>query len=217
MTEVLLATYENIETANDVVNELVEAGFPHRDIGLAVHDSTGDYSRYLEDRTGTTGAKIGAVMGSLVGALTGLLAITVPGVGPVITGGILAALGGAAAGSGVGAATGLATGGLVSFLMDTFGVSEEEAGYYAETLRRGGALVAVKAKAADIDPDRAEKILQGHNPIDIDRRMHQWRQQGWEGFDPMVDPFTAAEINEMKKEEAQHENEATSGVRRYQG
>jgi hypothetical protein len=64
------------------------------------------------------------------------------------------------------------------------GVSEEEAGSFAEGVRRGGTLVIVEA--ADGMVDRAYAILNEHGAIDMNERTAQWRQSGWTAYDPRL-------------------------------
>ena len=67
------------------------------------------------------------------------------------------------------------------------GVDEDEAHYYAETVRRGGTVVSVKA--ADERASMVEAILDGATPIDRDTRVAQYRQEGWTRFDEKADPY----------------------------
>jgi uncharacterized membrane protein len=184
MTSTILATFADSQTANNAIKDLTDAGFNRSDIGLAVYDA--EHGVYTDDVSGADGAGVGAVAGSIFGAVVGLAAITIPGVGPVIAAGPLAAAMGALAGAGIGAASGAMTGGIVASLMD-LGIPEEDAHTYAESLKRGSALVSVNAY--DVDADRAVHILQTHNPIDIDRQVAKWREEGWSGFDPKVPPY----------------------------
>jgi hypothetical protein len=88
----------------------------------------------------------------------GLLAI--PGVGPVVAAGWLIAT---AAGAATGAVVGGAAGGLVGSLTGA-GVSERDAHFYAEGVRRGGTLVTAR-----VDDDRAStarEILQRYKAVD---------------------------------------------------
>ncbi|MEQ8672611.1 MAG: general stress protein [Aggregatilineales bacterium] len=194
MTSTVLATFDSSEDAHDAIHDLTESGFNRSDIGLAVYDRD---NKYVEDISGSEGAGIGAVAGSIFGGIVGLAAITIPGVGPVIAAGPLAAAIGALAGAGVGAASGAVTGGITGSLVK-FNVPEDEADYYAESLRQGAALVSVTAH--EFDADRAMAILRDHNPIDIDKRVAQWRARGWDGYDPKVDPFTAEQRAEFNAE-----------------
>jgi len=86
----------------------------------------------------------------------------------------------------IGAGVGAAVGGLVGALVDA-GVPETEAGYYAEGVRRGGALVTVGAP--DDRVNEVVRILDRYNPVDIDERTTTWRQSGWTGFDPNASDY----------------------------
>jgi stress response protein YsnF len=136
-----------------------------------------------------TGAGVGAAVGGLGGLLVGLAALAIPGVGPVLAAGPLAA---ALAGAGIGAVAG----GLIGALTDA-GVPEEQAGLYAEGVRRGGTLVTVSA--ADGEADRIVDILERHNPVDIDRRAASWRESGWTGYEAGAEPYTA-DVIESERE-----------------
>ena len=72
------------------------------------------------------------------------------------------------------------------------GVPEPEAQFYAEGLRRGGALVLVDA--ADERADRAAAIMERYPAVDLEARTASWRQHGWTGYDPQAQPYTAAEV-----------------------
>jgi hypothetical protein len=125
------------------------------------------------------GAGIGAALGGLGGVLMGLGLLVVPGVGPALAAGALA--------SGlIGAGIGGAAGGIGGALANA-GVPEEEAGYYAEGVRRGGHLVVVTTTE-----DRyttAYDILQRYNPASMKDRADTWRREGWTGFDPNAQPY----------------------------
>jgi hypothetical protein len=194
MTSTVLATFDRLEDARNAVHELQESGFDRSDIGLALYDAENAYTPYIEDVSGAEGMSFGAVVGSLFGAVVGLAAITIPGVGPVIAAGPLAAAIGALTGAGIGAASGAVTGGISASLIK-LGVPEEDTHYYAESLRQGAALVSVTAY--ETDSDRAAYLLRKHNPVDIEKRIAQWRARGWSAYDPMVDPFTAEELAEL--------------------
>lgn len=83
--------------------------------------------------------------------------------------------------------------GIRHFFSDLFGGSEsEQAGYYSEAVRRGGVVLAVDVPDnADIEPVR--DALESAGAVDIERWAHQWRQQGWTGYDPQSRPYTAEE------------------------
>ncbi|HEX2619178.1 MAG TPA: general stress protein [Phototrophicaceae bacterium] len=193
MTSTILATFDNQESANAAVRDLKEAGFDSSDIGVAVYDT--EQAVYLDDLDGAEGTGVGALAGSIFGAVVGLATITVPGIGPIIAAGPLAAAIGALAGAGVGALSGAATGGIVASLVN-LGVPESDAHSYAESLRRGAVLVSVNVY--EVDAERAVHILQNHHPFDIDRRVAEWRNEGWSGFDPKAEPYAREEHPEVE-------------------
>jgi hypothetical protein len=156
------------------------------------NDQSGEYSRYIQHSGDATrapesgaatgagvGAGIGAVVGGLAGILVGLGALAIPGIGPVLAAGPLAAAFAGLAGAGAGAVAGGVTGGLIGVLAD-MGVPRENAGYFAEGVRRGGTLVV--ARATDEMAGTARDILNRHSPIDMNERITQWRQSGWKGY-----------------------------------
>jgi hypothetical protein len=135
-----------------------------------------------------SGAATGAVTGGIIGGVAGLAlaftSLTVPVLGPIIAAGpIVSTL----TGVGVGAVAG----GLIGGLTD-LGVTPEHAEYYAESVRRGGALVTVRAD--DARADEVTGIMQRHGAIDINKRAETWRSGGWQGFDQTAKPYTVDDI-----------------------
>jgi hypothetical protein len=177
--------YDQLTDAQQVVHDLVDAGIERTRISLVAGDREGRYATDLtrESDDGDTiagGAATGAVVGGLGGLLLGLGALAIPGIGPVIAAGpIVATL--------VGAGVGAAVGGLVGALVAA-GVPEEQAGYYAEGVRRGSTLVT--AEVAEDRVDEVVRIMERHHPIDVDERATSWRQGGWTGFDANREPST---------------------------
>lgn len=187
MTRTVTAMYDSFTAAQRAVQDLVDAGFNRDDISLIANDAAGEYKSYTAegDVKGNEGANFGAVTGALVG----LGAMLIPGIGPVVAAGPLVA---ALTGAGLGAAAGAITGGLTASMID-FGLDREYAGYYAEGVRRGGAMVAVRA-----DEGRAsqvESILNRHGMVDMDRRVESWRNTGWTGFDESLPAYTRDEVD----------------------
>jgi len=111
----------------------------------------------------TTGAEAvagpNAFIGGVVGLAAGMIAVVIPGIGPLIAAGPLA---GAIGGLGLGAAAG----GIIGLLRD-HGVSEEEAQFFAEGVKRGGSLVTVRT--TDERADQARKIMDRNGAIDIEK------------------------------------------------
>jgi len=187
----IVALYDTIEQAKQAVQALKDAGYTGTDISLVANDTTGEYARDLTVKSPTDGAGAGATAGAIIGGLGGLLvgigALVIPGIGPVLAAGPLAAAVTTLVGAGVGAAAG----GLLGALVD-LGVPEEEAGYYAEGVRRGGALVT--AHVDDSHVDDARSLLQGFNPVNINERATAWKSAGWTGYTKDAKPYTAEEV-----------------------
>lgn len=205
MTRTVVALYDDLPTANDAIHELVNNGVSRSDISLIANDQSGEYSRYLHNSGDATempesgaatgagvGAGIGAVIGGLGGLLVGLGALAVPGIGPLLAAGPLAAALGGLAGAGAGAVAGGVTGGLIGALAD-MGIPNENAGYFAEGIRRGGILVV--ARTNEEMANTARDILNRHNPVDMNERVSLWRESGWGGYTPTeVEPTIPATV-----------------------
>ena len=117
-------------------------GVPTDDVSFVAHDFEGRYASPEPAAPGATaaaaGASIGVVVGGGAGLLAGIGALTIPGIGPVVAAGWLAST---LAGAGV---VGVA-GGLLGALVG-MGLQEDEAQVYADGVRRGGAVVAVRVE-----------------------------------------------------------------------
>ncbi|HEY4541744.1 MAG TPA: YsnF/AvaK domain-containing protein [Noviherbaspirillum sp.] len=99
------------------------------------------------------------------------------------------------------------SGGIGGFFRGLFGMDEEsetrsgsEYDMYAEAARRGSCVLTVDADSDD-ELDRAEAILQRHNPVDIDQRSESWRSEGWTGYDASAPAYSA---DEMQAERARY-------------
>ena len=188
MKTTVSALYDNATDAHATVRDLVDDGVRRDDISLVASDAAGEYVDYhgedfpADDTVG--GAAAGAMLGGIGGLLIGLAALAIPGVGPIVAAGPIAA---ALTGAGIGALTG----GLLGALID-LGVDEDSAEYYAEGVRRGGTLVT-----AHVDEGIAERvadIMERHDPVDLERRVSYWREQGWTSYDPDADPYTVRDV-----------------------
>jgi len=185
MNKTVVGYFDQYSQAQNAVRSLVDAGFPRSDISLVASDPTGEYAKSSvltstdPDSASYTaaGAGTGAILGGIGGLLVGIGALTLPGIGPVIAAGPLAT-------TLLGAGVGAAAGGLIGILMDV-GIPENEAHYYAEGLRRGGAVVTVSTQD-EMMIDRAINIFERDGAVDIDRRADEWRQGGWTGYDSSV-------------------------------
>jgi len=221
MKRTLVALFNDLGTARNAVNELVNAGFDRTSIGLATYNETEGDVTYVdaEDVKADEGAGFGALVGGLTGLVAGLATIAIPGIGPIIAAGPLAAAMGGAAGAVIGAGAGAATGGLTAALVG-MGVPDEEAGYYTEGIRRGGALVT-----ATVDEERsgmAIDIMNRFDPVNVEDRTNQWRSEGWTGWSETSSPFTAQDrIRERQRPSTRTSMDSTpneynrSSVRTY--
>jgi hypothetical protein len=178
-TRSIARMFDSYEHAQAAIRDLEAAGFSSDDVSYMGNRTGGTLEEGTEARTGETGADTGAatgatlgtVLGGGAGLLAGIGALAIPGIGPVVAAGWLVA---ALTGAGVGAAAG----GLLGALTGA-GLGEEHATTYAEGVRRGGHLVVVRA--AETRTTDAERILDRHNPVDMESRTTEWRNEGWTG------------------------------------
>lgn len=189
----VVGTYDNLQTAYAVANDLISAGYSRNEISVIASDPKNEYSPYVD--TGVTesvdtaddvakGAGLGAAIGGLGGLLVGLGALAIPGVGPVIAAGpLLAAL--------TGAGVGAVTGGIVGALID-LGIPDEEAHIYSEGLRRGHVLVI--AQVPDSSANAVTRLMERPGLVDIHRQADSWRTSGWKSFDPDYDMTASRRI-----------------------
>jgi len=105
--------------------------------------------------------------------------MAIPGVGPVVAAGWLAA-------TLAGAAVGGVSGGLIGTLTDA-GTSPDDAHVYAESIRRGGTLVTVRSR--DGRNAEIESIMDHLGPVDTAERRAEYRNSGWDKFDPNLPPY----------------------------
>jgi hypothetical protein len=155
----------------------------HRDTKPATYPDKDMDGRDDRGEAAAAGAGIGAAVGGTLGALTGLGIMAIPGVGPIVAAGwLVTTLAGAAAGG--------ATGGVVGALTQA-GATPEEAEVYAESLRRGGAVVSVRAD--DAEQARIAGIMDRSSVSPMDRGS-AYRQAGWSRFDVGAAPYTADQV-----------------------
>jgi hypothetical protein len=169
--------------------------------GAGLVDSMRGVNERADDGSNAAaGAVTGGVVGGAAGLAASLMGLAIPGIGPIIAAGPIVSL---LTGAGVGAVAG----GLIGGLTD-MGVSRADAEYYAEAVRRGGALVTVRAD--DARAERAAEIMRSHGAIDIERRVERWRQGGWSGYDEKAQPYTPADL--AREEDLYGERDRETGL-----
>jgi hypothetical protein len=203
MTVTISRLYNSHADARAAVQALEIAGIKHSAISILASNADNWYAKdskptLVPDRDldgkddrkegAAAGAGIGAAVGGTAGLLAGLGLMAIPGVGPVVAAGwLVAALTGAAA---VGTA-----GGIVG-AMSQAGVSPEDADVYAESIRRGGALVSVKVE----ETDRARvQALMDKSSVNAGNRAAMYRKDGWQRFDPAAPTYSADQVQRERE------------------
>jgi hypothetical protein len=162
-TEAIAGFFRTREQGEAARQALLDAGFTTDEVGFVAGDTRGHTTPRIGpiESTGAGSEMVeDAWIGGVVGLAAGMVALAIPGVGPLLAAGPLAgAIGGLTLGA--------ATGGVIGLLKDQ-GISEEEAEFYAEGVKRGGALVTVQG-VSDERAAQAREILERHSPIDTEK------------------------------------------------
>ena len=160
----IVATFPNLDKANDAALELSQAGIEANKIsilGREQEEAASDPDTRLRDMEATgeiaKRAGGGGAAGAALGALAGAAAFVIPGIGPVIGSGIWAGLlGGGIAGGVIGGMVG----GISGLSLEEFDLK------YQGVLRDGKAMVAV-AVDDDAAAKQARELLEKESPEDI--------------------------------------------------
>lgn len=188
MTETITRLFDSYDRATLTMAALRDHGFTDEQLSIIVRADGGPPISEEPTSAAGNGAEIGAGVGGVVGAgaglLTGFGVMAIPGVGPVVAFGWLATT---LAGAVAGAVAGAAGGGVIGSLMES-GVEEGDAHVYAESIRRGGSLVTVRAP--DGRATEARLLLEEGLPVDPTLRGAELRREGWERFDPNAPFYT---------------------------
>lgn len=202
MTVTISRLYNSHAEARVAVEALRAANVAERNISVLASNSEG----WHRDNTPATypdkdfdgrddraeaagaGAGVGAAVGGALGALTGLGIMAIPGVGPIVAAGwLVTTLAGLAAGG--------ATGGIVGALTQA-GATPQEAEVYAESLRRGGAVVS--ARVDDADRARVAAIMDRSAVNAVDRGA-AYRKAGWSRFDVAATPYSSEQVQRERE------------------
>ena len=202
MVKTIVGSFDSSRAAHRAAEALIDDGYMQQDISVVASNILGDYTpdgRPLitdeePDSETETGAVAGGMLGGAAGLTASLMGLAIPGLGPVVAvGPLIAMLTGAGAGA--------VAGGLIGALTHS-GVSQEHASYYAETVRRGGALVSLRADESRAE--RAAEILRENGAIDLDERVMRWRGAGWRGWDGSAKPYTPEEAERERRRYGTH-------------
>jgi hypothetical protein len=155
MAKLITGVFRTRVAAEAAVDTLLKRGYSRDDISVLMSDATKTKEFAIETGShAADGAGLGGAVGGAVGAVLAALAavgtnVVLPGFGLIIAGPLAAALAGAGAGG--------AAGGLIGALVGA-GIPEHRAKVYDASLRSGGILIGVEAKADD-DADSLEKLI----------------------------------------------------------
>lgn len=192
---VVTGLFDDYDNALTAVNKLQSLGIDRAQISLVANNTDDRYSQHPSHKRDSdggedaaTGAGIGAALGGAGGLLAGLGLMAIPGIGPVVAAGWLAATG---AGALAGAAAGGAVGGMVG-AMTSKGVSEHDAHFYAESVRRGGTVVS--AQVDDNLTSEAQAILDDEGAVEMGARERVYQGEGWSRFDVDAPAYTPDQI-----------------------
>jgi hypothetical protein len=195
MVKIVVGSFDSIAQAAGAARALRAAGFMENDVSVVANNAQRPVGRDRDAKTeqvlaedkasgAATGIVAGGALGGVAGLAAGLMGLAIPGIGAILAAGPVAA---ALAGAGAGAVAG----GLIGTLTD-LGVSDAHAEYYAEAVRRGGALVTVRLDASRVA--EAEQIIKSHDAFDIEERASRWVATGWVGYNPNGEAYTFEEI-----------------------
>jgi hypothetical protein len=146
----LSGLFDSYEEAQLTVHDLEDAGIPHDDVTI-IWKASADASE--ADLT-ATGAGVGATLGGVGGLLAGMAGFAIPGIRPLMGAGwLVATLAGAAAGG--------VAGGIIAALIEA-GIDEKDAHVFAKGVKRGGALITVRAHEHEVAA--VNRILKRHHP-----------------------------------------------------
>ena len=183
MATTKVGLFDEFTQADRAVQVLVGSGFSAEDISLLTHDSNAEAGSTGGVKGNAPVVEAGGILSELGNIIRGRLTVVVPAIGLLVAVGPLA--------SALARTTlGTPACGLLEALT-AIGISEAYGGDYADGVRRGGTLVAVRT--TDRLADRAEDILKIHKAVDMQKRAARWRHGGWVTFTPQADPFSFEE------------------------
>jgi len=218
MMKKVVGTFERVSDASSAVRAIRTAGFLASDVELVVRRAdvgvevgepaaaaSGATSRAVSGVASRTvaGGLAGGVIGGLAGLAATSMGVAMPGFEAVLAAGPITA---ALAGAGLGAIAGGAMGGMTSL-----GARGTHTGFELQSLRRGGAVVAVCADDSRVD--EVERILHQQGAYVIEDRVVQRRNNAWPAG-TLADSFSNVGIDRGLAHDRLRPNRASAGVRR---
>lgn len=202
MAKTVVGLFDEIVDAEAVVRELIEEGAQREHISLIRTGSDIYGQSFGAPISGTTasGAAVGGARTELGSLLSNIRTVTLPGIGLTHAAGPLATV------------LSRTEGGERHQLLDELiarGISEEDAGCYAEGVRRGCTLVLLRVH--DEDAADVAQIMERHGAVNIHERAARWRERRWTGFQPTATPLSRDEFmreRELHRTSARPEAEA---------
>jgi hypothetical protein len=174
----VVGLFERPQDADRAIDALENGGFVQDETSALAQDRIikdqldGQEKKLVEVTTGL-GAVSGSAIGGLAGLLAGVGAITIPGIGQVPA---ADALSWTLAGVVVGASAGGVVGAMVGL-----GVSEEDADFDADGVKRQGVLIAVQSEGGHASV--ANNIMKQANAVNVEIRCKAWLENGRFSFD----------------------------------
>lgn len=182
MRKTLTSLYQDVATAQQAVEALVEEGFSRNDVSMLVNLVARENDPYKRAkarywRRGQVDAPMGVLLGLLagvvIGAAAGALLSALPLTYPL---GTLA---------GWGAAIGGVSGAIVGGILNTS--IPRVLGQNLTTVEKAGATL-VRVRVSDDDREKAREIMERYDPVEMEGRLEAWSEKGWEAYDPASEP-----------------------------
>jgi hypothetical protein len=198
MARTVIAIYDDFTSAGKAIIDLIDRGYIREQISFVSNDVRGEYAKVMSVEQTKT-AKEGAVnvvqtqLLDLKRALTNSSVINISGIGMVVAAGPLA--------------VSLSNSPELMRGLVSIGIPEQQAHYYAEGVRRGGTLVSLEASN---DATRgAIDTLNAYKPVEMNKRVTLWQDEGWSKFDPKAEPLREEQLWPREQYRAPDESLAT--------
>jgi hypothetical protein len=178
-----IGLFEDTLHAEAAIERLHQAGFTNDQISLVSKDklTVNDQAAIYDNQTSDLGGVVGSIGGFFLGAAAGAVVLAIPGIGPAIATGVIGTVLATMVGGAVGATAGAVAGvKLIPALMDSLGVAEDDAGLFAEAIKRNGIVLAVEVDPAN--QAQVAEIMRSSQAVKIEDRRQQYELEGWERF-----------------------------------